>query len=144
MAPRIDSGSGPPDDTIVGRDSEIHLLHARLAHARNGHGQLVLIGGPPGIGKTSLVTTFLSEHSSEDLLVLAGACSELDVTPPYGPWSEIVRRYTPDEHLPPAPDPLIRGTGMGGIESQIELFELSFSFLRLISAAAALNDFTPM
>jgi DNA-binding NarL/FixJ family response regulator len=45
-----------------------------------------------------------------------------------------VRRYPTDSDLPPIPDPLIRGGGMAGVESQIELFEISFSFLESLTS----------
>jgi predicted ATPase len=42
------------DRTFVGRAAELGLLGARLDDARGGRGQLVLVTGEPGIGKTRL------------------------------------------------------------------------------------------
>lgn len=42
-------------DPLVGRRQELVLLRRRLAEARAGTGQLVLVTGPAGIGKTRLV-----------------------------------------------------------------------------------------
>jgi len=39
---------------LVGRNQEINELNTALDHAISGHGQLVLVAGEPGIGKTSL------------------------------------------------------------------------------------------
>ena len=46
---------------LVGRDEEIDLLLRRWQQARNGQGQVVLISGEPGIGKSRL-TAGLQEH----------------------------------------------------------------------------------
>ncbi|MFL5286280.1 MAG: AAA family ATPase [Rhodopila sp.] len=49
------------DTPLVGRDEEIELLRRRWAQARSGEGQVVLISGEPGIGKSRL-TAALSAH----------------------------------------------------------------------------------
>ena len=46
---------------LVGRAAELARLHARLASAIDGQRQLVFVTGEPGIGKTTLVETFLSQ-----------------------------------------------------------------------------------
>jgi class 3 adenylate cyclase len=46
---------------LVGRDEEVELLVRRWQQAESGEGQVVLISGEPGIGKSRL-TTALSEH----------------------------------------------------------------------------------
>ena len=48
------------DDLFVGRVGELALLSGWLASAAGGHGQVVLIAGVPGIGKTALVRQFLA------------------------------------------------------------------------------------
>jgi len=46
---------------LAGREAEMHLLRDRWEKAQNGQGQVVLLGGEPGIGKSRLVRA-LSEH----------------------------------------------------------------------------------
>ena len=46
---------------LVGREAELALLHARWAQARDGLGQVVVLSGEPGIGKSRLVQA-LHEH----------------------------------------------------------------------------------
>ena len=46
---------------LVGRAAELARLHAQLASAIDGQRQLVFVTGEPGIGKTTLVETFLSQ-----------------------------------------------------------------------------------
>lgn len=46
---------------IFGRDSEIQTLKEAYERVvKTGYGEIVLVGGPPGSGKTSVVNTFLS------------------------------------------------------------------------------------
>src|SRR5437870_4918575 len=46
---------------LVGRESEVTLLQERWEQAKAGHGQVVLLSGEPGIGKSRLVQ-MLKEH----------------------------------------------------------------------------------
>jgi len=56
---------------------------------RDGHGELVLLAGEAGVGKTHLATEALA-HSG--VLVLHGSASQ-DATPPYGPIIAALRSY---------------------------------------------------
>jgi hypothetical protein len=62
--------------STVWRDAELARLHARLALAMKGRRQLVFVTGEPGIGKTSLVETFLSEIAGRDALLCRDARGE--------------------------------------------------------------------
>jgi len=46
---------------LVGRDAELALLLTRWKHATEGEGQVVLLGGEPGIGKSRLAAEFRSQ-----------------------------------------------------------------------------------
>ena len=75
----IESPLAPPPGTpmLVGREAELARLHACHDRAMNGHRQLVLVTGEPGIGKTALVETFLSQISAnEGLRIGRGQCVE--------------------------------------------------------------------
>ena len=50
---------------FVGRDDELRLLLSRWQRARDGEGQLVLVTGEPGIGKSRLLEEF-REHIKPD------------------------------------------------------------------------------
>ena len=43
---------------LIGREEEIAVLMRRWERARQGHGQLVLIVGEPGLGKSRLIEEF--------------------------------------------------------------------------------------
>src|SRR5580765_761293 len=60
--------SSPPaaPPTLVGRDAELANLHALYATAAGGRRQLVFVTGEAGIGKTTLVETFLAQLGTSD------------------------------------------------------------------------------
>lgn len=69
---------------VVGRDAELEALRAAFERARLGQRQLCFVTGQPGIGKTTLVRTFLAELGPGRVAVACGACFEQHGTPePY-------------------------------------------------------------
>ena len=61
----------------VGRELEVGVLLEHLALARNGFRQLVFVTGEAGLGKTTLVETFLATLGQEgSIRVLKGQCLE--------------------------------------------------------------------
>jgi len=62
---------------LVGRESELAGLHARLGKALGGQRQLVFVTGESGIGKTTLVETFLADVAEANLARIgSGQCVE--------------------------------------------------------------------
>jgi class 3 adenylate cyclase/tetratricopeptide (TPR) repeat protein len=76
---------------LVGRERELEILHARLAEAKGGHGQLVGIMGEPGAGKSRLLYEFRKGLEGERLTWLAGHCVSYGQATPYLPLLEILR-----------------------------------------------------
>jgi hypothetical protein len=54
VASRFEALHGPTLIRLVDRDEEIDLLRRRWARAKSGEGQVVLVSGEPGIGKSRL------------------------------------------------------------------------------------------
>ncbi len=79
-------------DVSVGRRAEQDLLLERWDQAVDGHRQVVLISGEPGIGKTHLVTLAAQTALPDQALVLYGRCDE-DQGMPYHAWVEVLREY---------------------------------------------------
>ena len=74
----IDSPSPSELSPLTGRDHEISLLKDRWEQAQEGMGQIVLLVGEPGLGKSRLVDT-LKEHVQE-------GASEGATDPPVIEW----------------------------------------------------------
>ena len=60
---------------LVGREEELELLLRRWSKARSGEGQVVLISGEPGIGKSRLTAALLERLASEPHTRLRYFCS---------------------------------------------------------------------
>jgi DNA-binding winged helix-turn-helix (wHTH) protein len=63
---------------FVGRTSELQQLSAAMERARSGNGQVVMLAGEPGIGKTALLKQFVAAQRFEhdDAWVAEGRCVE--------------------------------------------------------------------
>ncbi|HET6867134.1 MAG TPA: AAA family ATPase [Solirubrobacteraceae bacterium] len=111
------NGAANPLDRLatgvhVGREQEIDDLCAAADVAMSGRGQLVLISGEPGIGKTRLVEELTTYASLRDALALWGRCYEGGGAPPYWPWIQVIRAYSVDHD----PDALAEAMGPGAAD----------------------------
>jgi DNA-binding CsgD family transcriptional regulator len=84
---------------IIGRASETALLDARLRAALDGEGQVVLVSGEPGIGKTRLAQYASARATELGMRCLWGRASEQAGVPPYWPFRQIVRDAVDDALL---------------------------------------------
>ena len=82
---------------IIEREKELEILESALKKVRFGHGQLVIICGEAGIGKTSLIEHFIHSQQ-ESLRFLRGACDPFSIPHPLCPLIDIARQI-PDEEL---------------------------------------------
>src|SRR5262249_12877458 len=71
----------PP--VLVGREPEQDRLAAAARAARAGRGQIVLISGEPGIGKTALLGSLVAHAAGEGARVASGAAEELEPRLPF-------------------------------------------------------------
>ena len=79
-------GSSVVQRHVVGRDTLSKELDDALEDAGTGSGRFYLVSGEAGIGKTTLVESFLERATSKGSTVLKGWCSErLDGTEAYLP-----------------------------------------------------------
>jgi AAA ATPase domain len=132
-APRVDAGRGPdsacwPDrgplwtdeleawlPAFVGRARELDRLGDLLAEAAAGRPRIAVIEGEAGLGKSSLITEFLSRHREVPVLAASGELSEQAL--PWGMVRQLARRADTDQGagltLPAGPaasaDPLLVG-----------------------------------
>jgi DNA-binding CsgD family transcriptional regulator/tetratricopeptide (TPR) repeat protein len=73
---------------LLEREEQLVLMEGALARARGGRGHSVIVGGEAGIGKTSLVETFVRSQE-RGVRVLWGACEALATPRPLGPLYDI-------------------------------------------------------
>ena len=87
-------------DALVGRDEEIGLLLRRWAQTKEGIGQVVLLNGEAGIGKSSLVEGLRRHVRQEGCPRLAFRCSPYHTNSALYPIVETVQRmldWQPDD-----------------------------------------------
>jgi hypothetical protein len=75
VASRFEALRGSALTRLVGRDEEIDLLMRRWARARAGDGQVVLISGEAGIGKSRIVAALNERLDAEPATCLRHFCS---------------------------------------------------------------------
>jgi predicted ATPase len=72
---RFEALRGSALTPLVGRDEEIDLLLRRWARAKSGDGQVVLVSGEPGIGKSRITAALEERLQAEPRLRLRYFCS---------------------------------------------------------------------
>jgi TolB-like protein/class 3 adenylate cyclase/predicted ATPase len=72
---RFEALRGPALSPLIGRDEEIDLMFRRWARARAGEGQIVLVSGEPGIGKSRLIAALEEQLQAEPHRRLRYFCS---------------------------------------------------------------------
>jgi class 3 adenylate cyclase len=77
---------------FVGREDDLHLLLSRWERAREGQGQLVLVVGEPGIGKSRLVEEFRAQIRVEPHLWIEGAGEQFSQSTPFHAVTEILEQ----------------------------------------------------
>ncbi|MDH5606346.1 MAG: protein kinase, partial [Anaerolineae bacterium] len=80
---------------MVGREQEVAQTRRIWEKASGGSGQLLLITGEPGIGKTRLVRETIARAEVGNGEVLLGACYA-DSGAPYAPFAQMVRHILKD------------------------------------------------
>ena len=73
---------------LVGREEEIAMLMRRWERARQGDGQLVLIVGEPGLGKSRLIEEFHARLRETPHTWVEWSCSQLLQNTPLHPIAE--------------------------------------------------------
>jgi class 3 adenylate cyclase len=73
---RFDALRGTALTPLVGRREAIEMLMRRWRHAKHGSGQLVIVSGEPGIGKSRLASSLRSHLRKQPHTLLRYSCSE--------------------------------------------------------------------
>lgn len=89
--------------TLVGRAPQLAALRALQERAAVGQGQVVLLAGPAGIGKSRLVRelaeTGPAGHIVGPPLMITCGCFEPDRAVPYAPFRDLLQRITERRRL---------------------------------------------
>lgn len=72
---RFDAATRAGATPLVGRDQELGLLIDRWQSSRNGAGQVMLLNGEPGIGKSRMLRAFREQVGKDIQAVLSYQCS---------------------------------------------------------------------
>jgi DNA-binding SARP family transcriptional activator len=75
-----------PGIPLVDREAELSQLEMLYQQAQEKHGQLLLLAGEAGIGKTRLVQEYLARHAEVSLLY--SICYELESMSPFAPLQQ--------------------------------------------------------
>ena len=78
---------------LVGREAESRQLLSHWERAQQAHGQLVLLSGEPGVGKTRVAQDLIAHAQQAGATVLRGGCYEYEATTPYLPIVETFRDW---------------------------------------------------
>ena len=112
-----------PGQLFIGRQQELAVLTAALDATLSGRGQMVMLAGEPGIGKTRTAQELARQAQEKGVQVLWGWCYEGEGAPSYWPWVDTLRSYV--QHTEPG---LLRdqlGSGAAPIGEMIpEILEI--------------------
>lgn len=87
---------------LVGRRAELDRLKGLWTETLGGRGQMVVLSGEPGVGKSRLAQEMLVQARLSGARVLRGGSYEFEATTPYLPFIEALRSWmneTDDEAL---------------------------------------------
>lgn len=82
-----------PAEDLVGRERELSQLRSSLENSWAGRGELILVAGEAGIGKTRLAEELESDALARGACVLWGRGWEEGGAPAYWPWVQIIGSY---------------------------------------------------
>lgn len=76
---------------LIGRSSELAALQGLIEQAKSGSGQIALLSGEAGVGKSRLVGETKMYAASQGFLLLQGNCFPTDISCPYAPVLDLLR-----------------------------------------------------
>ena len=90
-------------DQLIGREGELDEMVRLWNQAASGEGQMLLVSGEPGIGKTRLMRELISIAEASGGRVLADGC-HAEGDPPYAPLAAVIRETFEHSSSPDVPD----------------------------------------
>jgi predicted ATPase len=89
---------------VIGRAHDLTALRSLVEQTKSGQGQVALVCGEAGIGKSRLVAEVKSFAATHGFLLLQGSCFPTDHAIPYAPLLDLLRSFLTGhaQDLPPA------------------------------------------
>lgn len=120
--------SAHPPTPLVGREAEMTEIRAAIEQAAAGKGQLVVIGGEAGVGKSRVLIELVSQAYRRGAYALGGDCLSYGSRTPYLPWSDLLNDFF----------------GLGVTEAETYEDKIRRIERRMGEADPALQDWTPL
>src|SRR6266536_1033348 len=76
---------------VIGRTTELTAIHQLIESTKSGQGQVALLSGEAGIGKSRLVKEAKADATQLNYRVVQGNCFPTDLSCPYAPLLDLVR-----------------------------------------------------
>jgi tetratricopeptide (TPR) repeat protein len=118
-------------EPLYGRAEILARTRLAVERAVAGQGQLLLLTGEPGIGKSRLAEQVALEASNQGAVVAWGRCWEAGGAPAYWPWIQLFRSLTMDE------DPFAGAAAdvaVGASEARFSAFDRAVRGLQALAA----------
>src|SRR5690349_5498393 len=78
---------------LIGRKAELTALQPLVDQAKRGEGQVALISGEAGIGKSRLVSEVKAHAIAQGFSLFQGNCFSGDISCPYAPFLDLLRSH---------------------------------------------------
>jgi DNA-binding SARP family transcriptional activator len=122
---------------LVGRHSDLEALLIRLQLASQSGGQVLLLAGDSGVGKTRLALEALRTISTSGVTRLFSAAYEQEGLLPYQPFIEAFDRYLAEHQLPSEEHPITHFKRLGVSDPQREQWALFNAVVTLLLRLSA-------
>jgi predicted ATPase/class 3 adenylate cyclase len=121
-------GEGRRSTPMVGRAAELDRIRRIISRAAQGRGQLLVINGEAGVGKSRLLAEVVALAGDYEMTGVRGDCLSYGVQSPYMPWIELLKAFF-----------RLDGDEGGHVEERVQRIER-----RMVAADPALASWVPL
>ncbi|MET8331088.1 AAA family ATPase [Streptomyces sp. NPDC005181] len=121
---------------MIGRDEELRTLRGLLSDAAAGHGDVLLVHGTAGVGKSALLRTVGAEAAESGFRVLRTSGVETEQWLPFAALQLLLQPVARGVENLPAPHRLALSGALGVTETEPEIFRVGLAVLELLADAA--------
>ena len=97
LEPPLSRAAAPPGSDLLGREEALALIEEAAAAAAAGHGRLLVVPAPAGLGKSSILRVVGELVTSTGGAVVTGGGVGGGTAPALWPWVSIVRGLAPPD-----------------------------------------------